>query len=91
MEVVASCSETEDSVRTEQRYNCQGAGCEYILPLLLWPKKEQSLIIVLAIAIVAKEKGVELDRRPKKNMYIKDVTEFARVLLTTTEMKFNCS
>lgn len=42
------------------------------------------------IAMVAKEKGLELDRRPKKNMYIEDVAEFARVLLTTTEMTFDC-
>ncbi|KAE8162198.1 hypothetical protein BDV40DRAFT_265509 [Aspergillus tamarii] len=42
------------------------------------------------IALVAKEKGLELDRKPKKNMYIEDVAEFARVLLTTTEMTFDC-
>lgn len=40
--------------------------------------------------MVAKEKNLELDRRPKKNMYIEDVAEFARVLLTTTEMTFDC-
>ncbi|KAL4923019.1 DUF3435 domain-containing protein [Aspergillus undulatus] len=42
------------------------------------------------IAMVAKEKGLEVDRKPKKNMYIEDVAEFARVLLTTTEMTFDC-
>ena len=41
--------------------------------------------------MVAKEKGLELDWRPKKNMYIEDVAEFACVLLTTTEMTFDCS
>ena len=40
--------------------------------------------------MVSKEKGLELERRPKKNMYIEDVAEFARVLLTTTEMTFDC-
>jgi hypothetical protein len=42
------------------------------------------------IAMVAKEKGLKVDRKPKKNMYIEDVAEFARVLLTTTEMTFEC-
>lgn len=42
------------------------------------------------IAIVAEEKGLELTRRPKKNMCIEDVAEFVRVLLTTTEMTFEC-
>ncbi|OJD27056.1 hypothetical protein ACJ73_01562 [Blastomyces percursus] len=42
------------------------------------------------IALVAKEKGLELTRKPKKNMYIEDVAEFALVLLTTTEMTFVC-
>lgn len=40
--------------------------------------------------MVANEKRLNLDRRPKKNMYIEDVAEFARVLLTTTEMTFDC-
>ena len=39
---------------------------------------------------MAKEKGLELVRRPKNNMYIEDVAEFAYVLLTTTEMTFDC-
>ncbi|OJJ88573.1 uncharacterized protein ASPGLDRAFT_721925 [Aspergillus glaucus CBS 516.65] len=43
------------------------------------------------IAIVTKEKGLEIDQRPKKNMYIENVAEFARALLTTTEMTFDCS
>lgn len=42
------------------------------------------------IALVAKEKDLELNWKPKKNMYIEDVAEFARVLLTTTEMTFDC-
>ncbi|CRG88250.1 Threonine--tRNA ligase [Talaromyces islandicus] len=42
------------------------------------------------IALVAEEKKLELHRRPKKNMYIEDVAEFARVLLTTTETTFGC-
>lgn len=37
------------------------------------------------IALVTKEKGLELVRRQKKNMYIEDVAEFAHVLLTITE------
>ena len=40
--------------------------------------------------MVAKEKGLELNRRPKKNMYIEDVTEFTCVVLTITEMTFDC-
>ncbi|KAL3428649.1 hypothetical protein BDV09DRAFT_204143 [Aspergillus tetrazonus] len=42
------------------------------------------------IALVAQEKELELTGRPKKNMYIEDVAEFARVLLTTMEMTFAC-
>jgi integrase len=42
------------------------------------------------IALVAKEKDLEFERKPKTNMYIEDVSEFARVLLTTTEMTFHC-
>lgn len=42
------------------------------------------------IAIVAEQKGLELTWQPKKNMYIKDVAKFACVLLTTTEMAFDC-
>ena len=41
--------------------------------------------------MVTKEKGLELNQQLKKNMYIKDVTEFAHILLTTTEMMFDCS
>ena len=40
--------------------------------------------------MVAKEKSLELNWRPKKNIYIEDVAEFARILLTTTEMTFDC-
>ncbi|KAJ6103496.1 hypothetical protein N7486_005923 [Penicillium sp. IBT 16267x] len=42
------------------------------------------------VALVAKEKDLDLRQRPKKNMYIEDVAEFARVLLTTTEMTLEC-
>uniref|UniRef100_A0A093VMV6 Uncharacterized protein n=1 Tax=Talaromyces marneffei PM1 TaxID=1077442 RepID=A0A093VMV6_TALMA len=42
------------------------------------------------IALVATEKKLEENRRPKKNMYIEDVSEFARVLLSTTEKSFGC-
>ncbi|KAL4801337.1 hypothetical protein BDV18DRAFT_167573 [Aspergillus unguis] len=52
--------------------------------------KETQVKVQDLIAIVAEEKGLELTRRPKKNMYIEDVAEFARVLLTTTEMTFEC-
>ncbi|EEH36516.2 hypothetical protein PAAG_06934 [Paracoccidioides lutzii Pb01] len=41
------------------------------------------------IALVAEKKGLGLVRRLTKNMYIEDVTEFARVLLTITEMTFD--
>ncbi|KAF9884370.1 hypothetical protein FE257_001826 [Aspergillus nanangensis] len=41
------------------------------------------------IAIIAREKNLEHNRKPKKNMYIEDVAEFARVLLTTTAMTFH--
>ncbi|GIJ89518.1 hypothetical protein Asppvi_008460 [Aspergillus pseudoviridinutans] len=52
--------------------------------------KETIVKVQDVIAIIAEEKGLRLDRRPKKNMYIEDVAEFARVLLTTTEMTFDC-
>ncbi|GAB1202546.1 hypothetical protein APSETT445_001164 [Aspergillus pseudonomiae] len=52
--------------------------------------KEIQVKVQDVIAIVAEQKGLELTRRPKKNMYIEDVAEFARVLLTTTEMTFEC-
>ncbi|EEA23683.1 hypothetical protein TMatcc_006763 [Talaromyces marneffei ATCC 18224] len=42
------------------------------------------------IALVATQKNLKEDRRPKKNMYIEDVSEFARVLLSTTETSFGC-
>ncbi|KAB8213430.1 hypothetical protein BDV33DRAFT_210213 [Aspergillus novoparasiticus] len=41
------------------------------------------------IAVVATEKGPKLDRKPK-NMYIEGVADFSRVLLTTTEIIFDC-
>ncbi|KAL2375912.1 hypothetical protein RJ035_008199 [Blastomyces gilchristii] len=40
------------------------------------------------VAQVVTEKKLALVGRPKKNMYIEDVAEFARVILTTTEMTF---
>jgi hypothetical protein len=40
------------------------------------------------LAIVADEKGLLTGRRPKAIMYIEDVAEFARVLLTTIETTF---
>ena len=40
--------------------------------------------------MVTKEKGLELNQQLKKNIYIKDVAEFACILLTTTEMIFDC-
>ncbi|QKX57723.1 uncharacterized protein TRUGW13939_04842 [Talaromyces rugulosus] len=52
--------------------------------------KETMVKVDDVIALVAKEKELELHRRPKKNMYIEDVVEFARVLLTTTETTFGC-
>ncbi|OQD78924.1 hypothetical protein PENANT_c071G10263 [Penicillium antarcticum] len=42
------------------------------------------------LAIVATEKKLCFDRRPKATMYIEDVAEFARVILSTTEMTFPC-
>ncbi|EDN05363.1 conserved hypothetical protein [Histoplasma mississippiense (nom. inval.)] len=42
------------------------------------------------VARVATEKELALFGRPKKNMYIEDVAEFAQVILTTTEMTFVC-
>lgn len=40
------------------------------------------------LAIVAQEEGLNNGSRPKATMFIKDVAEFARVLLSTTEMTF---
>lgn len=42
------------------------------------------------LAIVAKEKKLLLGCRPKATTYIEDVAEFARVLLSTMEMTFQC-
>ncbi|CAI7602552.1 unnamed protein product [Penicillium pancosmium] len=42
------------------------------------------------LAIVAKEEKLSLQPRPKATMYIEDVAEFARVILSTTEMTFPC-
>jgi integrase len=42
------------------------------------------------LAIIAGKNNLELKRRPKATMYIEDVAEFARVLLSTTEMTFSC-
>lgn len=39
--------------------------------------------------MVTNKKWLNLDWRPKKNIYIKDIAEFAQVLLTTTKMIFN--
>ncbi|KAJ5471584.1 hypothetical protein N7530_008941 [Penicillium desertorum] len=42
------------------------------------------------LAIVATEKRLSLKGRPKATMYVEDVAEFARVILSTTEMTFPC-
>jgi integrase len=52
--------------------------------------KETITESVQVIALVAQEKELELTGRPKKNMYIENVAEFTRVLLTTMEMTFAC-
>jgi hypothetical protein len=52
--------------------------------------REMTADFLQVIALVAEEKELELTGKPKKNMYIEDVAEFARVLLTTTEMTFAC-
>ncbi|KAB8069060.1 hypothetical protein BDV29DRAFT_183512 [Aspergillus leporis] len=50
--------------------------------------KDTIVKILDVLAIVAQEKNLLLGRRPKATMYIEDVAEFARVLLSTTEMTF---
>ncbi|KAI3032155.1 hypothetical protein CBS147353_919 [Aspergillus niger] len=52
--------------------------------------KDTIVKVLDVLAIVAKEKKLKLGRRPKATMYIEDVAEFARVLLSTTEMTFVC-
>ncbi|KAJ5712973.1 uncharacterized protein N7483_010154 [Penicillium malachiteum] len=42
------------------------------------------------ITLMAEEKKLKLTQRPKKNIYIKDVAEFAYILLKTTEMTYRC-
>ncbi|OJD22696.1 hypothetical protein ACJ73_05960 [Blastomyces percursus] len=42
------------------------------------------------VDLVATEKELDLTGRPKKIMYIEDITQYARNLLTTTEMTFDC-
>ena len=39
---------------------------------------------------MAGQKGLELILKPKEDMYIEDVADFACLLLTTTEMAFIC-
>jgi hypothetical protein len=50
--------------------------------------KDLIVKILDVLAIVAREKDLRSGRRPKATMYIKDVAEFARVLLLTMEMTF---
>ncbi|KAL4758475.1 uncharacterized protein BDW70DRAFT_141802 [Aspergillus foveolatus] len=50
--------------------------------------KDLTVKILDVLAIVAQEKGLKNGRRPKATMFIEDVAEFARVLLSTTEMTF---
>ncbi|KAJ5776688.1 uncharacterized protein N7511_001699 [Penicillium nucicola] len=52
--------------------------------------KDTIIKIEDVLAIVATEKNLCFDRRPKATMYIEDVAEFARVVLSTTEMTFRC-
>ncbi|KAJ5289227.1 hypothetical protein N7478_002257, partial [Penicillium angulare] len=40
------------------------------------------------ITIIAEKKGLELTQRPKKNIFIEDIAEFAHILLTTTKTTF---
>ncbi|KAJ5961006.1 uncharacterized protein N7479_008156 [Penicillium vulpinum] len=42
------------------------------------------------LAIVAKEEKLSLQPRPKATIYIEDMAEFARVILSTTELTFPC-
>lgn len=42
------------------------------------------------LAIVATDKKLSLKKRLKATMFVEDVAEFARVILTTTEMTFPC-
>ncbi|RAL06608.1 DUF3435 domain-containing protein [Aspergillus homomorphus CBS 101889] len=55
-----------------------------------WKCKDTTVKILDVLAMVAKEKNLLSGRRPKAPMYIEDVAEFARVLLSTTEMTFQC-
>ncbi|KAJ5203613.1 uncharacterized protein N7498_004492 [Penicillium cinerascens] len=52
--------------------------------------KETIVKVEDMLAIVATEKKLCFDRRPKATIYIEDMAEFARVILTTTEMTFLC-
>ncbi|OAT08575.1 hypothetical protein BDBG_17071 [Blastomyces gilchristii SLH14081] len=56
--------------------------------IVLGSVKAQSAIRWNVHAIVATEKKLSLKKRPKATMFIEDVAEFARVILTTTEMTF---
>ena len=40
------------------------------------------------LKVVAKEKGLDNTKRESATMYVEDLAEFARVLLTTREMTF---
>ena len=42
------------------------------------------------VKAVVKEKKLKLGKREKATMYVQDLAEFCRVLLATTEMRFDC-
>lgn len=88
--MVAPCPQTGNGIGTQQRYNCQGGGCEHLYSLSSDHLTRSTTDLLQVVAQVATEKELALVGRPKKNMYIEDVAEFAQVVLTTTEMTFVC-
>ncbi|KAL2814672.1 hypothetical protein BDW59DRAFT_167079 [Aspergillus cavernicola] len=75
-------SDSDSDGPDDKSFNDEGQ-----LPPEYYLAQAESLDVV---ALVAQEKDLDLAGRLKKNMYIEDVAEFARVLLTTTEMMFDC-
>lgn len=88
LEVVAPRPQAEECVWTGPRDDCQSTGCRQSTGSLSCRITLADLLQI--IALVAEQKSLEMARRPKKNMFIEDVVEFARVLLTTTETAFLC-
>ena len=87
LQVVASCIQGRSRAWTQQGHHCQDPGCKRLVPY--GHGYEFGLTSTGAGDRREREKLL-LGRRPKATMYIEDVADIARVLLSTTEMTFQC-